>query len=350
MERDEGRSAVDHIGIDVHKRESQIYVLCETGEITEWRVATSRERYAAVLGDRSAAKILIEASTESEWVATYLESLGHEVIVADPNYAPMYGVRTRSIKTDRRDAAALAEACRIGAYRAVHRVSAAQRRVRQQLRVRDALVATRRRLISMVRALCRGEGVRLRAGAAQHFLQRLAEVDLPADLTKNFELVVAILRSLEDQLAVADTTIAQIAADDAVVQRLTTVPGVGPVVGTAFVAALDTPTRFARGRHVASYLGLVPREDSSADRRHRGRITKAGNQRMRWLLVQAAWAIRLSRHARGAALRDWANQVARRRGTRIAVVALARRLAGILYALWRDGTAFDSRRVHGAMA
>jgi transposase len=341
---------MDHIGIDVHKRESQICVLGETGEISEFRVATTRERLAAALGGRPAAKILIEASTESEWVAACLEGLGHEVIVGDPNYAPMYGHRTRAIKTDRRDAAALAEASRLGAYRSVHRVSAAQRQVRQQLRVREALVATRRRLIAMVRALCRGEGLRLRGAAAEHFLQRIAEVNLPPSFAETLAPVFATLAHLEGQLQLADRAIAQVAAQHAVVQRLMTVPGVGPVIGTAFVAALDTPTRFPRGRHVASYLGLVPREDSSADRRHRGRITKTGNPRMRWLLVQAAWAIRLSRQPRAAALREWADQVARRRGTRVAVVALARRLAGILYAVWRDGTVFDSQRLHRAVA
>lgn len=336
---------MDCIGIDLHKRESQIYVLGDTGEVTECRVATSRERFAAVLGGRPPAKILLEASTESEWTASCLEALGHEVIVADPNYAPMYGQRSRAIKTDRRDAAALAEACRIGAYRAVHRVSAAQRQVRQQLRVREALVATRRRVSAMVRALCRGEGIRLRCGAAEHFLRRLAEVTLPAGLAETLAPALALLRDLEAQLEIADRAITEVVSRNVVVQRLMTVPGVGPVIGTAFVAALDTPARFPRARHVASYLGLVPREDSSADRRHRGRITKAGNPRMRALLVQAAWAIRLSRHARAAALRDWANHIARRRGTRIAVVALARRLAGILYALWRDGTLFEARRL-----
>ena len=259
--------------------------------------------------------------------------------------------RKRSIKTDRRDAAALAEACRIGAYRSVHRVSVEQRRVRQQLRVRDALVATRSRLIAMVRALSRGEGVRPAWGRATlppaHRRGRPAAE--PSRRSSRPYSRCSVSSSPSSPLA-ADDAIAQIAAQNATVQRLMTVPGVGPIIGTAFVAALDTPTRFPRGRQVASYLGLVPREDSSADRRHRGRITKAGNPRMRWLLVQAAWAIRLSRHARAAALRDWATQIARRRGTRIAVVALARRLAGILYALWRDGTIFDARRLRRAAA
>src|SRR4249920_3262345 len=108
---------MDHIGIDVHKRESQIYILAEGGEIIERRIRTEPERFDAVLGTRAHARIVIEASTDSEWVARCLEALGHQVIVADPNFAPMYATRTRKVKTDRRDARALAEACLLGAYR-----------------------------------------------------------------------------------------------------------------------------------------------------------------------------------------------------------------------------------------
>jgi transposase len=110
---------MDHIGIDVYKRESQIFILAEGGEIIEQRIRTEPERFAAVLGAR--ARIVIEASTDSEWVARCPEALGHEVIVADPNFAPMYATRTRKVKTDRRDARALAEACLLGAYRPAHR-------------------------------------------------------------------------------------------------------------------------------------------------------------------------------------------------------------------------------------
>lgn len=90
---------MDTIGIDLHKRESQLCIIADDGAISERRIVTSRERFTAVLGDRSAARILLEASTESEWVARHLEELSHEVIVADPNYAPMYGTRTRRVKT-----------------------------------------------------------------------------------------------------------------------------------------------------------------------------------------------------------------------------------------------------------
>src|SRR5215471_19460937 len=118
---------MDHIGIDLHKRESQICILAEGGELIERRIRTDPHRFAELLGERAPACILLEASTESEWVARCLEELGHDVVVADPNFAPMYATRTRKVKTDRRDARALAEACRLGAYRPAHRLSDAQR-------------------------------------------------------------------------------------------------------------------------------------------------------------------------------------------------------------------------------
>lgn len=120
-----------------------------------------------------------------------------------------------------------------------------------------------------------------------------------------------------------------------------TTPGVGPVTALAFVAALDDVTRFETAHQVESYLGLVPSEYSSGERQHRGRITKRGNARVRWLLVEAGWRILRSPSSECAPLRAWAMQIAARRGKRIAVVALARRLSGILYAMWRDGNEYE---------
>ena len=122
---------MDHIGMDVHKKESQLCILTEAGELIERRIRTEGSRFADVLGQRPRARILLEASTDSEWVARCLEELGHEVIVGDPNFAPMYATRTRKVKTDRRDARALADACLLGAYRPAHRLSDAQRHVRR---------------------------------------------------------------------------------------------------------------------------------------------------------------------------------------------------------------------------
>jgi len=336
---------VDHIGIDLHKRESQICMELADGELIERTIHTTRDRFAAVLGGRERARILVEASTESEWVAQCLEALGHEVIVGDPNYAPMYPERRRRVKTNRRDARTLATACRLGAYRPAHRVSAEQRRIRQQLTVRDVLVRSRTRAMAMTGALVRAEGLRVRSGAPEQFLARLDGLTLPPALHATLSSTRALLTTLDAEIRQADEAIQQIAGHDPVVARLISAPGIGPVTAAAFVATLDRADRFAGAHQVESYLGLVPSEDSSADYRRRGHITKAGNPRMRWLLVQAAWAVWHSKHADAQPLRAWAQRIAHRRGRSVAVVALARRLAGILFAMWRDETPFEAARL-----
>jgi transposase len=274
-------------------------------------------------------------------VAQHLETLGHEVIVADPNYAAMYATRSRRVKTDRRDARTLADACRLGAYHPAHRTSAAQREVRAELAVREALVQTRTRYLSVIRALLRREGIRVPSGSAAAFPRRLQQVAVPPTQAAVVAPLFELLAPLNAAIAAAD---ARLAADP-VARRLATTPGVGPVTAVAFVATLDDVTRFARPGQVAAYLGLVPRERSSGERQRRGAVTKAGNKRLRWLLVQAAWGVWRDRHAASQPLRSWAVALAARRGKGVAGVALARRLAGILFALWRDGTTFDPARV-----
>ena len=119
---------MEYGAIDLHKRKSEIRIIDEQGVVRcEDRVETSREAFGKAFGARGRMRILLESSTESEWVAQWLEGLGHVVVVADPNFLPMYGMRSRKVKTDRRDVAALAEACRTGHYRVAHRVPAATR-------------------------------------------------------------------------------------------------------------------------------------------------------------------------------------------------------------------------------
>ncbi len=336
---------MEHIGIDVHKIHSQVCILTEDGELIERQIRTERIRLREMFGERSAARIVIEASTESEWVARCLEALGHEVIIADPNFAPMYATRSRRVKTDRRDARALADACRLGAYRPSHRTSDTQRHVRAQLSVREALVRTRSRYISVVRSLLRREGVRIRSREARTFAQRVGELELPTHLEAEVAPLFVVLEPINAQIHLADRELIRLTREDADVKRLTSVPGVGPVTATAFKATLDDVARFRGAAQVAAYLGLVPRERSSGEQQHRGRITKAGNSRLRSLLVEAAWLILRSKNPETEALRRWAERIGTRRGKRIAAVALARRLARILYALWRDATPYTAGKI-----
>jgi transposase len=336
--------------MDLGKRESQLCILSDDGEVHEVRIVTSRARFTAVLGTRPRAQILIEASTESEWVAQHLESLGHEVIVADPNFAPMYATRARRVKTDRRDARTLAEACRLGAYRPAHRLSGDQRHVRAELTVRDALVRTRTRFVAVLKARVRATGERVPSGMAEHTVAKLAALALPPAVQAELAPLVTLLAPLNAEIAAADARLAARAASDPVVARLTTVPGIGPVTAVAFVATLDDVGRFAGAHQVEGFLGLTPTEYSSSEQQRRGHISKTGNVRLRWLLVEAAWRLLRSTDPRTAALRAWAERIAARRGRSIAAVALARRLAGILYAMWRDGADYQAPRDRQAVA
>ena len=245
---------MEHVGIDVHKNQSQICIITSEGEMIEKRVNTERARFGTALGSHPGARILIESSTESEWVARCLEELGHEVIVADPNYAPMYGQRTRRVKTDRRDARALAEACRSGTYRPAHRTSDPRRHLRGQLSVREALVRTRSRYISLIRALLRRDGLRVRSGSAELFLERLAEVDLPDHLRREIKPMLAVMVPLGKQIARVDRQVEDLAKEDAEVRTLCTAPGVGPVTAISFVATLDTAQRFRETHQVEAYI------------------------------------------------------------------------------------------------
>jgi transposase len=199
---------MEYGAIDLHTRRSQIRIVRDDGSIVrERKVDTTRDECDRVFGDRQPMRILIESSAESEWVAQSLEERGHEVIVADPNYLPMYGSRSRKIKTDRRDVAALAEACRTGIYRRAHRASAPARELRRTRRVRSHLVRVRSGAISLLRSLLRQEGVRLASGSAERVLDRFERVSLPAALTEAVQPLRALLTQLNTTLGAADAAV-----------------------------------------------------------------------------------------------------------------------------------------------
>lgn len=330
------------IGLDLHKRESQLCIAHDDRAVQERRIVTSRDRFTAVLGSLAPARILLEASTESEWVARHLETLGHEVIVADPNFAPMYAARYRRVKTDRRDAYTLMEACRLGAYRTAHRSSDARRHVRAQLAVREALVRTRARYTALIKSLVRRDGLRVRGSAAHLLQEKISALDPSPQLLEELLPLFEMLAPLNAQIEAADHRISVLEKTDPVVALLMTAPGIGAITASAVVAVADDITRFESAHQFEAFLGLVPSELSSGDKRHIGHITKAGNARVRYLLVEAAWRLIRSKQDDTAALRAWAVGITNRRGKRIAIVALARRLAGILYAMWRDDRPFDA--------
>jgi transposase len=213
------------------------------------------------------------------------------------------------------------------------------------LNVRQELTQARTRAISLARAITRAAGLRIRSGRTETFLDRLAGLELPAAMKTTLSPLRSIIEVLDDELVNADEGFETMAGADPVVTRLTTLPGIGPITATAFVAALDSVSRFERAGQVTSYLGLVPQEHSSGDKQHRGRIMRSAQPYLQSLLVQTAWRISRSSNPATTAFRAWAEAIARRRGKKVAMVARARRLARTLFAMWRDEADYQPRRI-----
>ena len=330
--------------IDLHARYSEMRIIDAEGRVLrERRVLTDRTALVRAFADVGDIRILLESGTESEWVAQALEAAGYAVIVADPNFGPMYGELHRRVKTNRRDVAALAEANRREWYRPAYRASSEQRARRQTVCARRQLVQMRTGTISVIRALLRQSGYRVPSTSSHRLGARLVRLEVSPRLQATLAPLLRTLETLCQEIQGLDAAVAAIAATDPIVRRLQTVPGVGPVVAVTYRAVIDDVQRFTSASQVSAAMGLVPSEHSSADYRHRGHITKRGSTEVRSLLVQAAWACWRTKHL--GALRAWADRLAARRGKRIAVVALARRLSRILYAIWRDETVFQDRRV-----
>jgi transposase len=187
--------------------------------------------------------------------------------------------------------------------------------------------------------------MRIQSGRAETFLTRLAALDLSASMNATLSPLRSLIEVLDDELVCADERFEMIVAADPVAKRLTTLPGIGPITASAFVAALDTVTRFERAGQVTSYLGLVPQEYSSGEKQHRGRVVRSAHPYVQSLLVQAAWRVWRASNPRTDAFRTWAQAIARRRGKKIAIVALARRLARTLFAMWRDEADYQPQRI-----
>lgn len=331
---------MDRIAIDLGGRQSQICIRDDVAKILdEKRVSTGS--LGLFLAQRARSQVILETSTEAFHIADQALKYGHQVRVVPATLVRTLGVGARRIKTDQRDAQVLSEvACRID-LPSVHIPSIRSREHKSLLSMRDALVSSRTKLINTLRAWARGRGLRVRGGGSSkcfHSKMRALMLELPLSV----EWQVQTLQMLTQQIRRADAEVRRLAKSDPVCQRLMTIPGVGPVTALRLVATLDNIERFSHAHHVASYLGLTPGEWSSSERQSRLGITKAGSTRMRALLIQAAWST--WRRQREQPLGQWTQQISDRRGKFVAVVALARKLAGIAFALWRDGTTYVAER------
>ena len=338
---------MEHVAIDLGGRESQVCIRSEKGEVLmERKVATSS--LSSLLERRPKSRVIVETCAEAFHVADSALGHGHEVRVVPAMLVRSLGVGARGVKTDERDARALSEVSTRIDLPSVHVPSHESRERKSLCGMRDALVGSRTGLINTVRGWMRGRMIKARTGKTETFAERVrqatSKTELPSYVTRQLQAI----EEMTLHILAADKELEALAEKDATCPRLMSVPGVGPVTAIRFVAALDTIGRFPSVAQVQSYLGLTPGENSSSDRKRRTGITKAGPAALRASLVQAAWAARRTRGVHP--MLTWVLEVEKRRGKKVAAVALARKLAAILFALWRDGTFYSPKNDHPAEA
>ena len=351
------RSAMRNIGLDLGAKKISF---CEVrdGKVLARRTVSVHSALDDVLGANAPkARVAIEACREAWHVHDELVRCGHEVKLVDTTRVKKLGIGQHGRKTDRIDAEVLARALESGHIPEAHVLSPHRRALRTHIMVRRALIEMRSQTVTTIRGIVRASGKRIGTCTTEAFVGHYREQDLPDEVRSVCEPLVQVLATLEPQLDEIDRKISQLAKHEAMIAFLMTAPGVGLMVAAMFVSVVDDAKRFTKAHHVESYVGLVPSEDSSGGKRRIGAISKQGNGYLRALLVQAAWTILKGRPANETEtprlsdpLRVWADALAQRRGKHIAAVALARRLAGVLWAMWRDGTVYDPDVVGRASA
>jgi len=331
-----------YCGLDFHKNVSELCVMDFEGKILD-RVRLAADKVVTYLSNKPEYHIGIESSGGVFDITAKLEATGHRVTII--NASQFRGIGITGKKNDMRDAEALATALRLGFVPEVHKKTLYSRQMKSLLASRDIAVKTRTTLTNHVRGIMREYGLPMPAGATAFWEQvsgRLKEIEC--------EIVRGVLGGLVDQATTLkdeenkiDLALQAITKNDERVKRLETIPGVGPLTAIAFVATLDDVSRFKDAKHLASYLGLTPRENSSGGRVKFGSITKCGPELLRRYLIHGARSTFRYAPKPENRIRCWAAGVEKRSGTNKAVVALAHKNARICFALLRDETDFGLR-------
>jgi len=338
-------------GIDVSLRSVSICVVDEAGAVlSETKVAAEVDLIVDCLRRCSVEikQVGFEAGTLTQYLTYGLQAAGFEVICLEARQVAATLAAMRN-KTDRNDARGLAQILRSGWYRRVHVKSLESHQVRALLTSRKTILSKCVDLENELRGLLKIFGVRLAPRVGHGSFDQAVRTTVTAD-----PLLARALVPLLDARTVLyktylklDNAVKAIVRSDPICQRLMTVPGVGPVTSLTFKVGVDDPGRFRSSRTVAAHFGLTPRRYQSGETDNPGRISKAGDADVRRALYTAAHAL-MTRSEAWSTLKAWGLRLAKIRGHRRAVVAVARKLAVILHRMWLDGTGFRASRIEVA--
>jgi transposase len=342
-----GRTAIAVVGIDIGKNSFHIIGLDDRGAIV-LRQKWSRSQVEARFANMPPCLIGMEACVGAHHLSRKLQKLGHQARLMPARYVRPY---SKGQKNDFRDAEAIAEAVQRPTMKFVATKTADQLDLQAMHRVRERLVSQRTGIINQIRAFLLERGVAVRQGL------RFLRSELPGILGGPSEALsprmVRILedlagdwRRLDERIEGLSNEIKAIAQQDAGCDRLISVPGIGPIISSAIVAAIGAGDVFSKGRDFAAWLGLVPRQISTGDRTILGKISKRGNRYLRVLFVQAAWVVLVrpsnwERHG----LKPWIEAARKRLHHNVLAIALANKLARIAWSVLARGRDFEARTV-----
>jgi transposase len=337
------------IGVDFHPEFQQIAsVDTDTGEFQEKRLAHREEAetfYRELVAAGQKVRVGMEASGHGRWFERLLAELQFELWIGDA--ADIRAKRVRKQKTDRQDAQLILTLMLEDRFPQIWVPSWENRDVRQLLWHRHRLVQARTRIMNQLQAVALNEGLRCKKRLwRERGREQLESFPLAPWAGRRRRDLLELLDRLNPSIAELSQAIEQEVEKCPEAKRLMTHPGVGALTALAFVLIIGQAERFQCGKQIASYLGLVPLEDSSGNRRRLGHITKQGNTLLRFLLVEAAQVTARS-------VPEWRSKyfhLAMRRGRKIAKVAMARRLAVRLYWMWRKGWDYQQMLKFGSHA
>jgi transposase len=333
-------------GLDVSVKDTSVCIVDDTGRIArEVKVASEPDALLAVLTNPTYRfkRIGLEAGPLSQWLFSALAEAGLPVICVETRH--MRAVLKAQInKTDRNDARGIAQMMRVGLYRLVHVKTLRSQKLRMLLTHRKLLQSKAIAVDNDLRGTLRNFGLKVGVVGAAKFEARIRElVEGIPDLAALIEPLLVVRRVLREQVGILHRRLLSIVRDDEVCRRLMTVPGVGPVVALTYRATVDMPARFRKSKSVGAVFGLTPSRDQSGERDRPGAISRCGDEMMRTTLYEAAQIV-LMHSARWSWLKAWAMKIAKQRGRKKAIVALARRLAVIMHRVWVNGTEFKWTR------
>jgi transposase len=344
---------MDHFaGLDVSVKDTSICIVDDSGKIIrEVKVASEPEALLAALKGPAYhfKRIGLEAGPLSQWLYSALADASLPVICVETRHMRA-ALKAQINKTDRNDARGMAQMMRVGLYRPVHVKTVRSQKLRMLLTHRKLLQSKAIAIENDLRGTLRNFGLKVGIAGKTRFEARVRELveNLP-DLAALVEPLLIVRRVLREQIVILHRRLLTIVRDDEVCRRLMTIPGVGPVVALTYRATVDVPARFRKSKSVGAVFGLTCAKYQSGEIDWSGRISRCGDEMMRVMLYEAAQSM-LVHSKKWSWLKAWAMQIARRRGMKKAIVALARRLAVIMHRIWVDGTEFRWTREQAAAA